>query len=84
MLVLAAIDGGAQTAAAISAQTRLHLPAVCEILAFTQVARWITSTRALTPLGRAELQRLRKRRSRTPVLPKADRSFYYPSQLRAR
>jgi hypothetical protein len=84
MLVLAAIDGGARTAAAISAQTRLHLPTVREILAFTQLARWTKSTHALTKLGRAELQRLRKRRARTPVLPKPNKPFYYPSQLRAR
>lgn len=84
MLVLAAIDGGARTASSISAQTRLHLPAVREILAFTELARWTKSTKALTRLGRAELQRLRKRRARTPVLPKPNKPFYYPSQLRAR
>ncbi len=84
MLVLAAIDGGARSAATISAQTRLHLPAVREILAFTQLARWTKNTGALTKLGRAELQRLRKRRARTPVLPKPNKPFYYPTQLRAR
>jgi hypothetical protein len=84
MLVLAAIDGGARTAPAISAQTRLHLPAVREILAFTLLARWTKSTHTLTKLGRAELRRLRKRRARTPVLPKPNKPFYYPSQLRAR
>lgn len=84
MLVLAAIDGGARTAAAVSAQTWLHLLAVREILAFTQLARWTKNTGALTKLGRAELQRLRKRRARTPVLPKPNKPFYYPTQLRAR
>ncbi len=84
MLVLTAIDQGARTIADISAKTRLRLARVRELVEFTQVAHWSTSRNTLTPLGRAELQRLRKRRARTPVLPKHGKPFYYPGQLRAR
>lgn len=84
MLVLTAIDQGARTIAEISAKTRLRLARVRELVEFTQVAHWTTSRNTLTPLGHAELQRLRKRRARTPVLPKNGKPFYYPGQLRAR
>lgn len=84
MLVLAALDRGARTAAGVSALTRLRLDAVREILEFTRVAHWTSVANALTQLGRAELQRLRKRRTRTPILPKEGKPFYYPTQLRAR
>jgi len=84
MLVLTAIDQGARSIGRISAKTRLRLESVRELLAFTQVAHWTTSRNTLTQLGRAELQRLRARRARTPVLPKEGKPFYYPGQLRAR
>lgn len=78
MLVLTAIDQGARSIAEISAKTRLRLARVRELVEFTQVAHWTTSRNTLTPLGRAELQRLRKRRARTPVLFKQGKPFYYP------
>lgn len=84
MLVLTAIDQGARKDAEISAKTRLSLARVRELTEFSQVAHWTTARNTLTQLGRAELQRLRKRRSRTPVLPKEGKPFYYPGQLRAR
>lgn len=84
MLVLTAIDHGARSVAEISGKTRLRLARVRELVEFTQVAHWTTAQNKLTPLGRAELQRLRKRRTRNPVLPKVGKSFYYPGQLRAR
>jgi hypothetical protein len=84
MLVLTAIDQGARTVAEISAKTRLRLARVRELIEFTQVAHWTTARHTLTQLGRAELQRLRKRRSRKPVLPNEGKPFYYPGQLRAR
>lgn len=84
MLVLTAIDLGARADGEISAKTRLCLTRVGELLGFTQVARWTTARNTLTQLGRAELHRLRKRRTRTPVLPKEEKAFYYPGHLRAR
>ena len=84
MLILTAIDQGARTDAEISAKTRLPLTMVRELVEFTQVAHWTTARNTLTQLGRAELQSLRKRRARTPVLPKEEKPFYYPGQLRAR
>lgn len=84
MLVLAAIESGARTIPAISAQTRIKLETVRDTLEFTEIARWTTKAIRLSQLGRAELQRLRKRRARTPVLPKPDKPYYYPTQLRAR
>ena len=84
MLVLAALDAGARTRELVSAQTRISLGTVDETLEFTRIARWTRENLALTPLGRAELQRLRRRRARTPVLPTERKPFYYPTQLRAR
>jgi len=83
MLVLAAIEEGARTRGSISARTRISIRTVDETLEFTRVARWTSGSDALTPLGRAELQRLRRRRARNPVLPTSLRPFYYPTQLRA-
>ncbi|EZP72403.1 hypothetical protein BV96_01838 [Sphingomonas paucimobilis] len=84
MLVLAALDAGARTRELVSAQTRISLGTVDETLEFTRIARWTRENNALTPLGRAELQRLRRRRARMPVLPTERKPFYYPTQLRAR
>jgi hypothetical protein len=84
MLVLAAIDEGARTRASISAATRISMRTVNETLEFTLIARWTNEHDALTALGRAELQRLRRRRARSPVLPSPGTPFYYPTQLRAR
>jgi hypothetical protein len=84
MLVLASIETGARTLAQISAHSRINLETVREIVEFTEIARWTTRKLTLSPLGRSELQRLRKRRARSPVLPKPDKPFYYPTQLRAR
>jgi len=84
MMVLAAIEGGARSVSAASARSGLSLSRVEEILSYTRIARWTTSRDALTTLGRQELARLRRRRRRTPVLPKPGSPFYYPTQLRAR
>lgn len=84
MLVLAAIDAGARSRAQISAHSRIKLETVREIIEFTEIARWTTRKLSLSALGRSELQRLRRRRARSPVLPKPDKPFYYPTQLRAR
>lgn len=84
MLVLAALNVGARTRELVSAQTRISLGAVDETLEFTRIARWSGENLELTSLGRAELQRLRRRRARIPVLPTERKPFYYPTQLRAR
>lgn len=84
MLVLAAIDAGARSHAQISAHSRIKLETVREITEFTEIARWTTRKFSLSTLGKSELQRLRRRRARNPVLPKPDKPFYYPTQLRAR
>ena len=84
MLVLSAVDSGARTTAQISALTRIKLETVREIVTFTEIVHWTTRKLSLSDLGRSELQRLRRRRSRTPILPKSDKPFYYPTQLRAR
>ena len=84
MMVLAAIDAGARTPTTASARSGLSLSRVEEILGYTRIARWTTGRNALTTLGRQELGRLRRRRRRTPVLPKPGTPFYYPTQLRAR
>ncbi|WP_313534209.1 hypothetical protein [Haematobacter sp.] len=84
MLVLAAIDVGARSRAQISAYSRLKLETVREIVDFTEIARWTTRKLTLSALGRSELRRLKQRRARNPVLPKSNKPFYYPTQLRAR
>lgn len=84
MLVLAAIEAGSKSRDLISAQTRISLQTVDETLEFTRIARWTGERNALTLLGRAELQRLRRRRARSPVLPTERKPYYYPTQLRAR
>lgn len=84
MLVLAAIEAGARSRAQISAHSRLKLEAVREIVDFTEIARWTTRKLTLSALGRSELRRLKRRRARSPVLPKPNKPFYYPTQLRAR
>jgi hypothetical protein len=68
----------------VSAQTRISLSTVDETLEFTRIAGWTKEQHALTQLGRAELQRLRRRRARMPVLPSKRKPFYYPTQLRTR
>ena len=84
MMVLAAIDEGARTCDLISARTRVSLRTVKETLEFTRITRWTSASGALTTLGRAELQNLRRRRAKAPILPTARQPFYYPTQLRAR
>lgn len=84
MLVLAAIEAGARSRAQISAHSRLKLETVREIVDFTEIAQWTTRTLTLSALGRHELRRLKRRRARSPVLPKPNKPFYYPTQLRAR
>jgi hypothetical protein len=84
MLVLAAINAGARTPVRISVQTSLSIRSVAEILMLTRVALWTTIGHAITPLGCAELQRLRNRRLAKPILPTLRKPCYYPTQLRAR
>lgn len=84
MLVLAAIERGARTYAQVSAASRIDIENVRDTLVFTEIALWTTDKLRLTRLGRSELQRLRKRRARRPLLPNDDKPYYYPTQLRAR
>ncbi len=84
MLVLAAIEAGARSASSASARSGIPLSSVEEILSFIRIVRWTTGRNELTALGRLELARLRRRRRRTPGLPKPESPFYYPTQLRAR
>jgi hypothetical protein len=84
MMVLTALQMGARTPATVSARSGLSLAQTEDILGFSRVARWTTERNVLTPLGRQELARLRRRRRRIPVLPSTQSPFYYPTQLRAR
>ena len=82
MMVLAACEDGARDAKAVSGRSSLGVAETESILRFAQVARWLTDKLTMTPLGRKELARLRRRGRRRPVLPSKDSPFYYPSQLR--
>jgi hypothetical protein len=84
LMVLAALKTGARSAQEVSAKSSLPLSRIEEILGYTRIARWTSKHNRLTSLGRQELARLRRRRDRAPVLPKAGSLFYYPTQLRAR
>jgi hypothetical protein len=84
MLVLAAVEKGCVSAQRVSAMSRVPIREVEEILGFTLIARWTSERGRLTALGREELLRLRRRRSRSPMLPSGTIPFYYPTQLRAR
>ncbi len=85
LMVLAALEARARSAQTVSARTGLRPFQVEEILSYLQITRWTSKQNALTSLGRQELARLRRRRSRAPVvLSESDRLYYYPTQLRAR
>ncbi len=87
MLVLAAMEGGPSSAQTISAVSRVSLRRVEEITGYLAIARWASRRGrlfTLTDLGRRELQRLRRRRRREPVLPTREVPFYFPTQLRSR
>lgn len=87
MLVLAAMEGVPLSAQKVSAISRVSLRRVEEILGYLVIVHWASSrgrTFSLTDLGRRELLRLRRRRSREPVLPTPAVPFYYPTQLRSR
>ena len=84
MLVLAAIEAGKHTYAEISSYSRVDQNKVKEIIKCTETAKWTTKRNRLSRLGRSELKRLRKRRARNPVIVNSDKSYYYPTQLRAR
>jgi hypothetical protein len=84
MMVLAALEAGARSVQSVSARSSLDLNSVEEILGYTLIARWTTERHIVTPLGKQELARLRRRRRRAPVLPTSRLPFYYPTQLRAR
>lgn len=83
LMVLAASEAGARKDLEFSGRTGLPLAQVTEIASFARIARWLTASGQLTPLGRSELDRLRRRGRRRPALPTTDNPFYYPSQLRA-
>jgi hypothetical protein len=82
MLVLAAADEGLRTIADISGRTHLSIARVTKLVALAKNARWLTETGRLTRFGRYELERLRRRRRRSPVLPGERNTFYYPTRLR--
>ncbi|MGL3214054.1 phosphoribosyltransferase-like protein [Bradyrhizobium sp. BR 1433] len=84
MMALAALKDGARSAGEVSAQTGLQLSQIEEILGYTRIVHWTTERNRLTALGRRELERLRRRRDREPILSKSEPLFYYPTQLRAR
>lgn len=84
MLVLTAIERGARSAQDISAQSRLSIDVIRDILLQTEISRWTSKNLRLTQVGRAELRRLRRRRARKPLLPSETDPYYYPTQLRAR
>jgi hypothetical protein len=84
MLIMTAIEGGARTSFAISAQTHIGLADVDTLLRVSEAAAWTTPDKRLTDLGREELRRLRRRRARIVELPSGEQPFYYPTQLKAR
>lgn len=87
MLVLAAIESRPSCLQSISAISRVSIRRVEEIAGYLIITRWASRRgriMSLTELGRRELQRLRRRRSREPVLPTPAVPFYFPTQLRSR
>ena len=84
MVVLSALESGTRKVEAISAQLWLPLSEVQQILINTKIACWTNEHNSLTPLGRQELTRLRRRRRQKPVITSGNSAVYYPTQLRAR
>lgn len=87
LLVLAALKMAPSSAQKVSAVSHIPVRRVDEIIGFLLIAKWASrrgSVISLTDLGRRELQRLQRRRSRAPVLPTPTNPFYYPTQLRDR
>lgn len=78
ILVLAAVEKGCISVQRVSAMSRVPIREVEEILGFTLIARWTSRRGRLTALGREELLRLRRRRSRSPILPSGAIPFYTP------
>jgi len=83
LIVLAAVESGAHSVPRISARTHLSMSNVKRLLRLVETVGWIDDAVRLTPVGKAELGRLRNRRRYQPVLPSDDFKFYYPTQLRA-
>lgn len=84
MVVLSALESGTRKVEAISAQLWLPLSEVQQILVNAKIACWTNEHNSLTPLGRQELTRLRRRRRQKPVITSGNSALYYPTQLRAR
>ena len=68
MMILAAAEAGRRTPEDISSHTRLTLSQVNAICSLAHEALWLDPTGRLTDLGKRELDRLRRRRARAPIL----------------
>ena len=82
LLVLSCIDKGARTSQDISGASRLRIDHVEKILKMSRRVGWISTGNQLTHLGRREIQRLRSRRTREPMIVNDGHVWYYPTQLR--
>jgi hypothetical protein len=83
MLVLAATEKGFREPVQISARTHLTVGDATSLRELAISAGWLDLAAGLTPLGRRELARLRRRRRRAPILAAGTDQYYYPTQLRA-
>ncbi|NKL59591.1 phosphoribosyltransferase-like protein [Rhizobium leguminosarum] len=82
MMVLAACRDGMRSDEEISTKTFVRRSTVAELCETLRIAGWITVRRSITAVGRRELERLQRKRKRTPAFPIGAQSFYYPTQLR--
>jgi hypothetical protein len=83
LLILAAAEAGARSVEDMSALTHLPVKTMADLTELVIDALWLDSRLRLTPLGRRELEQLRRRRRRIPALPPDEDAVYYPTQLRA-
>lgn len=83
LLVLAAAADGSRTPREVSARTHLEVEVVSALAGLAKDARWLDEKGGLTALGQDELRRLRKRRSKKPLVVRGTSEFYYPTQLKA-
>jgi hypothetical protein len=82
MLILA-VSTHSQNFQTISAQTRIPLVDVERVVTLAKEALWLDHAMRLTRLGRMELERLRRRRKKSPIrLAIGENELYYPTGLR--
>ena len=83
MLILAVSGSRSPNFQTISAQTHIPLVDVERVVKLSKEALWLNDAMHLTELGRMELDRLRRRRSKSPLrLAIGENELYYPTGLR--